>query len=40
MAIQIVSAQAAIYEVNKDIQDVQNTIQEQSKVERVIWKCR
>ena len=31
MAIKIVSAQAAIYEVNKDIQDVQNTIQEQSK---------
>lgn len=31
MAVKIVSAQAAIYEVNKDIQDIQATIQEQSK---------
>jgi len=31
MAIQIVTAQAAIYEVNKDIQDVQSSIQEQGK---------
>ncbi|MBS4177217.1 cell division protein FtsL [Lederbergia citrea] len=32
MAIQIISAQAAIYEVNKDIEDVKTAIQEQQKV--------
>jgi len=32
MAVQIVSAQAAIYGVNKDIQDVKTAIQEQNKL--------
>ena len=32
IAVKIISAQAAIYEVNKDIQDVQKTVQEQKKI--------
>jgi cell division protein FtsL len=32
MAIKVISSQAAIYKVNKDIQDVQSTIQSQKKV--------
>ncbi|MBO1004929.1 cell division protein FtsL [Pseudogracilibacillus auburnensis] len=32
MAVQIISAQASIYEVNKDIQDMKTAIEEQQKM--------
>lgn len=32
MAVKIITAQSAVYEVNKDIEDVKTTIQDQSKM--------